>query len=175
MTTIAFDGTTMAADRRKMRRGLPIAGSPKIVRLTDPNGKPALLGVAGSGAALGAIEHWLQGGQRPEQGEEWVALLVDHEKRIWVRQNDSMGWHHIERKQWAVGSGADFALTAMRCGRTSGSAVEIAAEFDVDTGDGVDVLRLTPNLDEILSRHKSIRPINLVFDEKGRLKDIEYA
>lgn len=47
-----------------------------------------------------------------------------------------------EDKQFAIGSGRDFALAAMRLGKTAREAVLFAAEFDPGTGNGVDTLTL---------------------------------
>jgi hypothetical protein len=44
----------------------------------------------------------------------------------------------------AVGSGRDFALSAMRLGRTAREAIELACEFDVFTGGPITVLDLLP-------------------------------
>jgi ATP-dependent protease HslVU (ClpYQ) peptidase subunit len=40
----------------------------------------------------------------------------------------------VQRKFFAIGSGRDFALAAMHCGKTAHQAVQIAAEFDNNTG-----------------------------------------
>jgi hypothetical protein len=44
------------------------------------------------------------------------------------------------RPPCAIGSGMDFALAAMACGKTAAEAVEIAARFDPNTGGRVDVI-----------------------------------
>lgn len=48
----------------------------------------------------------------------------------------------FEDKQYATGSGRDFALAAMYLGKTAKEAVEIASLFDTDCGNGVDVMTL---------------------------------
>lgn len=40
----------------------------------------------------------------------------------------------VSRTFHAIGSGRDYALAAMRCGKTAFQAVEIASEFDINTG-----------------------------------------
>jgi ATP-dependent protease HslVU (ClpYQ) peptidase subunit len=42
----------------------------------------------------------------------------------------------------ALGSGRDFALAAMYLGKNAREAVEIAMEFDLETGKGVDCLEV---------------------------------
>jgi ATP-dependent protease HslVU (ClpYQ) peptidase subunit len=42
----------------------------------------------------------------------------------------------------AIGSGRDFALAAMKCGKGAVKAVEIAAELDTATGGGVDWVKV---------------------------------
>lgn len=49
-------------------------------------------------------------------------------------------WTKITRPYHAIGSGRDFALAAMRLGKSAREAVEIAAEFDIYTGGNIDVV-----------------------------------
>lgn len=46
----------------------------------------------------------------------------------------------LSSKFYATGSGRDFAIAAMHCGRTAKEAVEIACLYDVYSGGSVDVL-----------------------------------
>ena len=50
---------------------------------------------------------------------------------------DARGYH-------AIGSGRDFALMAMRLGKSPKQAVKLAHEFDVNTGPGIQEVNLWP-------------------------------
>jgi ATP-dependent protease HslVU (ClpYQ) peptidase subunit len=92
---------------------------------------------------------WFQAGEKAEDfpkeqrdKDDWAPLLV-------IRENGKI--HKYERtpyplkyqdKQFAIGSGRDFALAAMACGKTASEAVEVASMFDSNCGNGVDTLRL---------------------------------
>jgi ATP-dependent protease HslVU (ClpYQ) peptidase subunit len=49
---------------------------------------------------------------------------------------------HYEDKKTATGSGRDYALAAMHCGKTAREAVEIACLFETGCGNGVDELEV---------------------------------
>ena len=46
----------------------------------------------------------------------------------------------VEDKQWAIGSGRDYAIAAMHLGRTAAEAVAVACLFDVSCGMGIDTM-----------------------------------
>ena len=92
---------------------------------------------------------WARGGfkratfpdmQRDEENS--IAMLVIRQKGvIWVYENTPFAIEH-EDEQFAIGSGRDYALAAMRLGKSAEEAVLLAAEFDPGTGNGVDTLTL---------------------------------
>ena len=49
-------------------------------------------------------------------------------------------WLEIRMPFYAVGSGRDFAIGAMHCGKTPAEAVEIASKYDLKTGMEIDVV-----------------------------------
>jgi ATP-dependent protease HslVU (ClpYQ) peptidase subunit len=51
----------------------------------------------------------------------------------------------VEHGFWAFGSGRDFAIAAMACGKSAREAVEIACQFDTGCGLGVDVMQIEFN------------------------------
>lgn len=51
-------------------------------------------------------------------------------------------WTKINRPYHAIGSGRDFALAAMRLGKSPREAVELSAEFDVYTGGEIEVVEI---------------------------------
>lgn len=137
MTTIAWDGSTLAADRR-ISSGTVTYSTTKIRRTEDGR----LIGATGDFGVCTAMLDWLEkGGSRPscQDGERWVsALEIMPDLTCWMHNRD--GRWRVEDPFVAVGSGRDYAMAVMALGRTSREAVEIAARFDPGTGNGVDEL-----------------------------------
>lgn len=138
MTTIAWDGRTLAGDRLVVQGTAVFGQARKVHRL--PDGR--LLGVAGPLAAFGAVMLWLRdGGDRPkdwpEQMEVIEVLPSGH-----VRSHEAMGVIAMERGPQVLGSGGKFALAAMALGKTAEEAVRLAARLDTCTGSRIDVLAL---------------------------------
>lgn len=142
MTTIAWDGRTLAADKR-CNIGSVHHTITKIRRGANGN----LVGYAGNCSLGEEVLTWLcEGGERPEpqsEAKEFCSVIEI--------TPDGTCLHHerwapftVENQHYAVGSGASFALAAMACGKTAAEAIEIAALFDSNTGNGVDVLPLKP-------------------------------
>ena len=143
MTTIAFDGRTLAADKRSTIGGLYRTGT-KIFRVGS-----SLVGYAGSGAQCSEMLAWARGGFRkaafPEaqrDTENSIVLLVIRPHGVIQIYEHSPCAIEYEDKQFAIGSGRDYALAAMRLGKNARDAVLLAAEFDPGTGNGVDTLTL---------------------------------
>lgn len=145
MTTIAFDGRSLAADRRANFGDMVLHGAAKIERLEDGR----LIGAAGNASICQIWRDWMRtGGDRPE-------ILYDDEEfinGIEVKQNGDC-WLHgryasvkIETPFVAVGSGAHFAMGAMATGANAVQAVNIAAQFDPSTGGKIDLIQIvTPS------------------------------
>ena len=53
------------------------------------------------------------------------------------------GWHPIEQRHFAIGTGAFVARGAMAAGASCAAAVRIAADIDANTGGPVRIYRLT--------------------------------
>ena len=146
MTVIAWDGTTLAGDKRTSFGGLH-ATTTKVQRL--PNG--VMVGCAGNTAQIWEMVHWLAQGADPEKlpaiqrdAKECVTMLVVYRNgELWQYENSPYPIR-IEDKQWAIGSGRDFAIAAMRLGRTAAQAVALTCELDMSCGNGVDALMLEP-------------------------------
>ncbi len=142
MTTIAWDGRELAGDRMATIGGTPIPYR-KVFRVTAPNGRRALVGYSGSGAFVGAHLNWLRGGERPAFAHErfnWGVLLIDDAGIVWHRCAWADYWERLRVRNWALGSGADYALAAMALGRSAREAVRLAHRLDHQTGLGVDVV-----------------------------------
>jgi 20S proteasome alpha/beta subunit len=143
MTVLAWDGITLAADRRANASGMPFSVT-KIFRI-----EKGIVGIDGCmGEGLEIIE-WLKQGADPEKypsfqkdNERYVhALLIMNNKEIWRYERQPYPII-VEMPFFASGSGRDFAISAMAMGKTAKEAVELACRFDVYCGNGIDELNL---------------------------------
>ena len=135
MTTIAYDGKILAADTLATDHwGL----KNDVMKLFSGDG--FMLGGAGS---LAPILKWWQTAQtapdiltygypdfNKDDNDPTILLVIPgkiftHSEGTFIEQS---------RKYHAIGSGRDFALTAMRLGATAVEAINIAMEFDNNTG-----------------------------------------
>ena len=144
MTVIAFDGKTVAADRRAVHAGV-CRTTTKITRH-----KNMIIGCAGDVDIAQSLFYWAKQGFNPEtfpdmRGGELCAstIVIQDDGTIWLIERTP---HHIEYHDpfFAIGSGRDFAMAAMALGKSAKEAVELACQFDVGCGNGVDVLELQP-------------------------------
>lgn len=141
MTTIAWDGTSLAADRRAVNANLSRTVT-KIRRLHNN-----LVAYAGNASLGEEMVNWFRNGANAadfpaaqRDKEDWTVLVVVQPGgvvTVYERSPHPITFHD---PFYAAGSGRDFALAAMRCGRTATKAVELASAFDIYTGNGVDTL-----------------------------------
>jgi len=142
MTVVAYCGRTIAIDRqatlcetrsrtkkwRRMKNGTLVLLSGTIVR------------------AL-AIAHWLETGARAsrwpyqehEEAEENFArvLVLKPGEPLLQYENDPHAMA-VEDPFYAWGSGGDIAIGALAMGASATQAVEVASQFNVNCGHGVD-------------------------------------
>jgi ATP-dependent protease HslVU (ClpYQ) peptidase subunit len=140
MTTVAYDGESMSADTQATS-GNRSFKSQKMFSLDDGS----VVGFSGPCGLNVQLLNWFNTGMIPEEYPEdckgktepyCFALHVRPDKSIW--QYDSGPYPYlIMDKQAAIGSGADFAIAAMACGKDSSEAVKIAALFDTSTNNVV--------------------------------------
>jgi 20S proteasome alpha/beta subunit len=141
MTTVAWDGQSLAADRRASG-GLSVG---KIFRMPDGSY------IAGAGIydQIVEIAAWMTGGSKaderpalPDDGGGSSLLWITKEGRAYW-----LTWPYLRPVEFnepyaSVGSGSDFALGALRHGATAKQAVQIASHFDPSTGKGIDVVQV---------------------------------
>jgi len=143
VTVIAWDGKTMAADKR-MGFGAEHATVTKITKI-----RGCLVGFAG-GSALGrAMLNWFEKGCIPEDypvsqrnDDKCGSLLVIHPDGKIVHFSQEPFGIPVEEKFYAVGSGSPFASAAMYLGYDARRAVEVASALDMNCGNGIDMLEL---------------------------------
>lgn len=141
MTVIAWDGRTLAADKRVSFHGLACTTT-KLARAGD-----CLVGLSGDGSAARELLEWFRAGAAPsnypecQKTDDWGSILV-------IRPGGDI--HKYERgphplviqdERVAIGAGRDFAIAAMHCGKTAAEAVAIACIYECSCGNGIDTLQ----------------------------------
>ena len=137
MTTIAWDGVCLAADRLSTYGNTKVFAH-KIHRLGEFYG-------AGAGTVheIFEVQEWIRGGCDPEQRptlEEGCAVLLVHVKsgRAYCAVGRRPYLARVHAKHTAIGSGSEFAMAAMDFGKSAVEAIRYASKRDVNTGLGVD-------------------------------------
>lgn len=148
MTVIAWDGTTLAADKL-CHLGITAATVTKVVCVRDAQNRVvALLAFAGSGSRMWQVIEWLRNGAKPEDypprpAEDESALVAvtrTQQGRVIIRRFDETGYAlFIEDVVYADGGFRDIALAAMACGKTAREAIEVTAMITTQVR-GVDTL-----------------------------------
>lgn len=143
MSVIAWDGHTLAADKRATF-GTTIRTTTKIFRVGD-----ALVGYAGDAAFGEEMVAWLARGADPtdfpsgnRDKDDWAGLLVIRKGQPILRYERTPYPIRFEDKTFSIGCGRDFALAAMHLGKTAREAVEVAIALDSGCGNGIDTLEL---------------------------------
>ncbi len=145
MTTIAWDGVSIAADRLAVGQD----GIKRPTRkLYDVGGY--IFAGAGNQDEVVILSEWLAEGAlssaRPTLDGEPGGLAIDYRGRAWIISGKHPVLQLLETPFWAVGSGREYAIVAMHLGRNAQQAVEIAATYDLWTGLGVDVVDLSDRM-----------------------------
>ena len=148
ITTIAFDGKILAADKQTTWSGRP-APTVKIHKLQKSSGWQAI-GHAGNSYHALLIKRWFNGELEKEPtlptDSNAIVLLVDLNGRPYMSDRDLVPIP-TNMVPWAIGSGGDFAIGAMMAGVPAGEAILIATECDTNTGMGVDEIEIKTSSD----------------------------
>ncbi len=141
MTVIAWDGRTLAADKR-MSFGTSFAVTTKIFRIGG-----MLVGVAGDAALAREMADWVCDGMQAETFP--TKARTDPISMLVIRLDGSLHYFTsspvpmvLEDKVFTLGSGCDFAAAALYLGKTAREAVEVAIALDSGCGNGIDTLDL---------------------------------
>ena len=146
MTTVCWDGRSMAADKQSTLGNTPIpVVTPKIRRMIF-NGESAIAGYSGTCTYAEAVLLWIEQGCQgikpdKEKEDDSCSLMVATRHGVTYFGDRFIG-DDLGNVQWAIGSGCDYALGAMGAGASAKRAIEVATRFDIQTGMGIDVLTL---------------------------------
>jgi len=139
MTTVAWDGKTLAADSQGTIGGIRCKVA-KILR--SRNG--FLAAAAGPADAILPWLRWVAAGLKPDEQPEQLSdkgmvMIVDPKGRVYTFEGSPVRMPLLD-KFWAFGSGGELAMGAMAMGADARTAVKVAAKFDVYTGGRIVVL-----------------------------------
>ena len=141
MTVIAFDGTTLAADKKVVFDDGSFTRCTKIWRRFDG----VIYGLAGEYSKCMKVRDWFHRIGSPEEfpvSAEVELLFVELDGTLGVITSEPYPML-LEASQFAIGSGGTIARGLMHVGLSAELAVEKACEVNVYCGLGVDTLRLT--------------------------------
>lgn len=143
MTVIAWDGKTLAADKR--------AGTdmPRTVTKIRRTANGSLIGCTGTACGDVELMDWFEAGA---DSTKFPARHLDNEKSSHMIVIEPSGRILMymdcatpcvfEDGQHAIGSGRDFAMASMHLGLNAQQAVEVAIQLSATCGNGIDVLSL---------------------------------
>ncbi len=135
MTTIAYDGKTLAADSRRSLDGVAIPVPVKKIRERVVDGRSLVWALAGTYADTDAlVDAFVSGKLLPSLDS--VLLLAEisgGSHRMWLvgSRGDA---DEITGSPYAIGSGREYALGALTCGASAVEAVRAAGKWDSGTG-----------------------------------------
>lgn len=148
MTCIAWDGKTLAADKAYEFYDLSTKIVTKIIKIEAGNGFVGWATGAGTASNYIGFCEWLKDGAdlsnynnyiKAENGN-FTALIVSSSGCAKLFVNSP---HGVEvNAPFALGSGMDFAMTAMHLGKTAEEAVVIASELAVGVSREYDSVRI---------------------------------
>jgi len=146
MTVIAWDGKTLAADKRCTQEDGAINTTTKILRF---NG--FLYAITGNSSVARELLTWCLDGADPKAfpaaaREDKASLIVINRVPVYgvqiVHYTASPSPTNLHQSVGAWGCGRDFARAAMHLGRSAEEAVRIACELNAFCGNGIDTLTL---------------------------------
>lgn len=146
MTTIAWDGITLAADSLSCSNGQR-SRVRKLRRCEDGR----LIAAAGESGAVAAYLNWLERCVPLEPAPMRPSFQHDADDCVHALEimPDGTVWRHerfapfiVEERSTAIGSGAAYALGAMAAGKSAPEAVVIACELHSGSALPMDSLRL---------------------------------
>lgn len=142
MTTIAFDGKTLAVD--SMANNGTFITSRTVRKMWGRTGEFLCVVMAGPTAHYPPILRWLESGANPEDWKNWGAVAWVVKKSGKVMRYIGGYPEHIDGID-GDGSGAELALGAMATGASARVGLEIASRYDIYTGGPIHVYDIERN------------------------------
>lgn len=143
MTTIAYKDGILAGDTLATGYNNHSYGNKKVFKT-----KYFLFGFTGTLAYLERSLEWIKKHEKPNVlefneifdkdvfGEETTVLLINKNRKLFL-SSDGKPFYQARYKETALGSGGDYAIGAMACGKSAVEAVKVARSLDPRTGGAV--------------------------------------
>lgn len=133
MTTIAWDGKTLAVDSFGVR-GDTVA-SKSVKKLFVNVGPFKAVAFSGTLQECEPLIKWIKkGGDNPSLDEGFNLVCISKKGKCFSLHDGKALFFVKEKGVWASGSGSNIALGAMDAGATAIEAVKIACKRDIYTG-----------------------------------------
>lgn len=143
MTTIAWDGECLAADRAAWSGAFKYRVK-KVHKITR-DGRTFLVAMCGDGAFAELVLRWMRGGDHPglypNADNITIGVVVDEKRRVWRLDAQKMSYSRVLEKIHATGGGQDFAIGALEAGASAKQAIQISMKRSDYAGLGVDVVK----------------------------------
>jgi len=142
MTTIACDKSQIAGDLQATHSGgLKFKLKTKLQEFYQPLIWPTkfYVGLCGNVDEFPDILMYLADPtqfKKAPKGSGGDFLILTEDKQIFTFKSPAK-WIAVNQPFYAVGSGMNYAMSAMACGKTPVEAVKVASKFDLYTGFGV--------------------------------------
>jgi hypothetical protein len=149
LTTIAINKQGIAGDKQFTYNGTTkMLGKTKIFEVPADTAKgvfgckKVLVGFCGDAVPMNRAVRWLWEPTSRSPKLKNIEVLVLTDRKEIFHGNDFRSLLKIEDPYAAIGTGMQYALGAMRSGKTPLEAVKIASAYDIYTGMGFNELRL---------------------------------
>ncbi|MEO5349570.1 MAG: hypothetical protein H7836_07990 [Magnetococcus sp. YQC-3] len=146
MTTIAFDGKILAADRMLTANNISYSGTK--IHYFNRNEKNYFFCFAGSVETGMVLLDWIRNGENPEtfpdkqkNEETWCKNLLIEDGKVYYFEMSPVRIL-LENKKIAIGSGLDVALYILRTGGNAIKAIKEASKIDIYTGEGINYVKI---------------------------------
>jgi hypothetical protein len=144
MTTVVATRNEMSCDLQFTYGGeLKFKGRTKIIKLKPKVARAvfgvdgAVIGFAGEAESWGEIVSWYdEPTTELPKPKKLELLMLTSEKKIY-HASTLKNWMEIDEPVFAIGSGMQWAMSAVVSGKTTAEAVRIAMKYDPNTGLGV--------------------------------------
>jgi hypothetical protein len=146
-TTIAWSGTELACDSQST--GSHTKYHSAVPKIMYSKTRHATIAAAGDVSVTAPIKKFFMSTDKPLSEYKIPATARDGSFGILIIYDDGTAEIYLANltdpapvdAPFALGSGEDFAMAAMLCGKTAAEAVEIAKQLDLYTGGHVSVLQ----------------------------------
>jgi hypothetical protein len=160
MTTIATDGRTIAADGLRCIGNERISLSTKKIRVVEGR----IFAISGDFAVFGPAIEWYLAGADPkrvpsgEAGHDggYGLYVIERDGRFY-RYSDKFPYPDDIPYPATFGSGANYAMAALKCGKAPQEAVALAAELDVYTGGEIQVIDIATAVSQAERKQATVR------------------